>query len=191
MKRLIVLSMLAWMLCGSGRCAAAEAAIEKSIEVPAGVEQVWEAWTTREGVRSFFAPDAVIDARVGGAFQIHFNPFAPAGERGADDMRYLALQPRQMVSFDWNAPPSLPQARQQRTFVIVRMEPIDATNTRVTLHHTGWGRGGEWDKAFAYFDRAWGFVLGNLKKRFAEGPIDWKPWLAQLQAQAEREAKPR
>jgi len=28
-------------------------------------------------------------------------------------------------------------------------------------------------KAHAYFDKAWDYVLANLAKRFAEGPIDW------------------
>ena len=90
--------------------------------------------------------------------------------KGADDMRFMALQPKQMLSFDWNAPPHLPAARQQRTFVVVRFAPVSEKETRVSLHHTGWGEGGEWDKTYAYFDRAWGNVLANLKKRFESGP---------------------
>ena len=160
--------------------AAAERAIDKQVVVAATPEQVWQAWTTREGITSFFAPDARVEPRVGGAFQVYFDPDAPAGSKGADDMRFMALQPPHMLSFDWNAPPSLPQARQQRTFVVVRLAAVDEHATRVTLHHTGWGDGGEWDKAYAYFDRAWGNVLGNLKQRFAQGPMDWTPWLQQL-----------
>jgi hypothetical protein len=53
--------------------------------------------------------------------------------------------------------------------------------TEVRLHHVGWGEGGEWDKAHAYFDRAWGHVLANLKRRFEQGPQDWGPWLKQLE----------
>jgi hypothetical protein len=87
-----------------------------------------------------------------------------------------------MLSFDWNAPPHLAQVRQQRTVVIVRLHPVDAGHTRVTLHHTGWGDGGQWDQAYAYFDRAWGSVLSNLQARFKDGPKDWAPWLAQLAA---------
>jgi uncharacterized protein YndB with AHSA1/START domain len=159
---------------------AAERSINKEVVVAASVDEVWSAWTTREGIVTFFAPDAVVDARVGGAFHIHVNPLAPAGQKGADDMRFLALQPKMMISFDWNAPPSLPEARAQRTFVIVRFTAVDNKATRVTLHHTGWGDGGEWDKAFAYLDRAWSGVLGSLKKRFETGPVDWTEWLAQL-----------
>ena len=172
---------------------AAERAIDKEIVVPAAVDQVWASWTTREGIRGFFAPDAEIDARVGGAFHIHIDPLAAPGRKGADDMRFMALQPPKMLSFDWNAPPHLPEARAQRTFVVVRLEPVDAGSTRVRLHHTGWGDGGEWDKAYAYFDRAWGNVLANLKKRHESGPIDWSAWLEQLRkwhAEAANAKKP-
>ena len=91
------------------------------------------------GIQSFFAPDAEIDARVGGAFHIHIDPLAEPGMKGADEMRFMALQQPTMLSFDWNAPPSLPEIRAQRTFVVVRLAPVDAGSTRVTLHHTGWG----------------------------------------------------
>jgi uncharacterized protein YndB with AHSA1/START domain len=160
---------------------AAERAIDKEVVVAAPVDQVWATWTTREGIRSFFAPEAVVEPRVGGLFEMQFDPGAAPGDRGADGMRFMALQPPRMLSFEWNAPPSLPAARAQRTFVVVRLVPVDDKTTRVTLHHTGWGDGGEWDRAYSYFDRAWGGVLGNLKKRFDSGPVDWTPWLQQLE----------
>jgi len=159
---------------------AAERAIDKSVEVAATLDQAWAAWTTREGITSFFAPDARIEPRVGGAFQIYTDPTAEPGLKGADDMRFMALQAPTMLSFDWNAPPHLAQARQQRTFVVVRLKDVDGRSTRVTLHHTGWGDGGQWDQTYAYFDRAWGNVLANLKKRFESGPQDWTDWMAQL-----------
>jgi uncharacterized protein YndB with AHSA1/START domain len=168
---------------------AAERSIDKEVVVQATLDQAWAAWTTREGITSFFAPDARIEPRVGGAFQVYMDPGAPAGQKGADDMRFMALQPKKMISFDWNAPPHLAEARAQRTFVIVRFEPLGETSTRITLHHTGWGEGGEWDKAHAYFDRAWGGVLGNLKKRFDSGPQDWTEWLRQLETWRAEAAK--
>jgi len=165
-----------------GASAAAERAIDKEVVVNATLDQAWEAWTTREGIRSFFAPDAVVEPRVGGAFHIHMDPGGAPGMKGADEMRYMALQPKKMISFDWNAPPHLPEARAQRTFVVVRFAAVDEKTTRVTLHHTGWGDGGQWDQAYAYFDRAWGNVLANLKKRYDSGPYDWTEWLKQLEA---------
>jgi uncharacterized protein YndB with AHSA1/START domain len=140
----------------SAAAIATERAIDKEVVIAATPEQAWDAWTTRAGITSFFAPDAQIDPKVGGAFQIYIDPLAEPGMKGADDMRFMALQPKKMLSFDWNAPPSLPEARQQRTFVVLRFEPVADGQTRVVLHHTGWGEGGEWDKAYAYLS-----VLGT------------------------------
>ncbi len=170
-----------WALCVAALpVVAAERSLDKEVIIKASLDQAWQSWTTREGIVAFFAPDASIEPRVGGAFRIYIDPGAAPGMKGADEMRFLALQPKKMLSFDWNAPPHLPEARAQRTFVILRFEPVSETETRVRLHHTGWGEGGEWDKAYAYFDRAWGQVLANLKKRYDSGPQDWTEWLAQL-----------
>jgi len=174
------LACIASMALVSVAATAAERAIDKEVVVAATPEQVWDAWTTREGIVSFFAPDAQIEAWVGGAFHIFINPLASPGMKGADDMHFMALQKPSMLSFDWNAPPSIPEVRAQRTFVVVRIAPVGDKQTRVTLHHTGWGEGGEWDKAYAYFDRAWGNVLPNLAKRFETGPVDWTEWMERM-----------
>jgi uncharacterized protein YndB with AHSA1/START domain len=39
---------------------AAERAINESVVVKAPIAKVWEAWTTSAGIRTFFAPDAMI-----------------------------------------------------------------------------------------------------------------------------------
>jgi uncharacterized protein YndB with AHSA1/START domain len=188
MLRWLHLCAFMFLLAMLGEVRGGERSIDKEVVIAASLDQAWEAWTTREGIRSFFAPDANIEPRVGGAFAIYINPLAPAGEKGADDMRFMALQPKQMLSFDWNAPPHLPEIRKQRTFVIVRFEPIAEKSTRVRLHHTGWGDGGDWDKTYAYFDRSWGNVLANLQKRFETGPVDWTAWLEQLRKYMESAA---
>ena len=181
-------AMLAALLLAATAAHAAERAIDKTVDVNASVDDVWDAWTTRAGIVSFFAPDAKIEPRVGGAFEVYIDPEAPPGSRGADDMRFMALQPKRMLSFTWNAPPHLPEARAQRTLVVLRLQPIGDKQTRVTLHHVGWGDGGEWDQAYAYFDKAWGGVLANLRKRFDQGPQDWTEWLAQLRKYHEEAA---
>lgn len=170
----------AGMLVLGGIVQAEERAINEKITVKASVDDVWKAWTTSEGIKTFFAPDAKVELKVDGSFQIYINPLAEAGLKGADDMRILGFQDKKMLSFTWNAPPSLPEARKQRTVVVVRFAVRSDALTDVTLYHVGWGEGGEWDKAYDYFSKAWPNVLKNLKKRFDDGPIDWKPWLDQL-----------
>jgi len=149
---------------------AQERSIDKEVVVAAPVAEVWQDWTTKAGIESFFAPEAQIDARVGGAFHIHMDPFGAPDMKGADDMRYMALQPMKMLSFDWNAPPSLPEARQQRTFVVVRLHDIDGKSTRVTIHHTGWGDGGEWGQDLCLFRPRVAQGAGQPQAAPREGP---------------------
>ena len=174
--------LLALLLLASSCAMAAERAIDREVIVPAKVDAVWQAWTTSEGIKTFFAPDANVQLRVDGPFEIYINPYAEPGMKGADNMRIIGFQPQRMLSFTWNAPPSLPEARANRTVVILRFEPVGDSQTKVTLHHVGWGDGGEWDKAFDYFSKAWPNVLGNLQKRFTSGPVDWTEWLARMKA---------
>lgn len=157
-------------------------ALVKRAVVKAPLEAAWKAWTTAEGIRTFFAPEAVVDARPGGAFDIHFNPYAKPGLKGADGMVVLAVQEKKLLSFTWNAPPHLPEARAQRTSVAVRFKPLADNETEVRLVHTGWGEGGQWDQAFDYFDKAWARVMANLEKRFVDGPVDWAPFLKGVKA---------
>lgn len=145
------------------------------VVVDAGLDDVWHAWTTESGVRSFFAPECNIDLQPDGWYEIFFNPAAEPGMRGGEGLRVLAIQPKKMLTFTWNAPPHLPEVRGQRTHVILRFFPLNDNRTRVTLHHDGWGEGGEWDEAFDYFENAWKrVVLPRLKYRFEHGPVDWE-----------------
>ncbi len=151
-----------------------EPSIFTEILVNADPEEVWEAWTTEKGIISFFAPACEIEIVPEGKYEIYFDPEAPTGKKGGEGLRILAVDPLKMLSFTWNAPPSLPKVRDQRTHVIVRIFQLTTGVTKVTLHHDGWGTRGEWDDAFKYFNHAWSnIVLPRLKYRFDNGPIDW------------------
>jgi uncharacterized protein YndB with AHSA1/START domain len=139
------------------------------VEVAAPVDSVWAAWTTEAGVKSFFTPNCKVESRVDGAYEMYFAPDAPEGLRGGEGNKILAMQPGKLFSFTWNSPPTLPEARKQRTHVDIRFQSLGEKKTQITLIHGGWGDGGEWDKAFEYFSKAWGqMVLPSLQKRFTE-----------------------
>ena len=149
--------------------------IKAQINIQASRDKVWDAWTTESGAKTFFAPDCRIDLRPGGAYEMYFKPSADPGLRGGKGMIILSVQPEKMLSFTWNAPPHLPEAREQMTHVTIRFSEIDADLTNVRLYHDGWGSGGEWDEAFQYFNEAWKLVvLPRLAFRFEHGPVDWE-----------------
>lgn len=98
-----------------------EKVIIGSITIPASIDEVWRAWTTEEGVKTFFAPDCHIELKPGGAYEIFFNPGAPPGERGGEGNIVLAYHEPTMFSFTWNSPPHLSEVRQQMTHVMIRL----------------------------------------------------------------------
>jgi len=151
-----------------------ERLITGEIDVNANIKEVWKAWTTKEGIKSFFAPDCDIELKVGGKYEILFLTDSEEGRRGSEGCILLGIQEYKMLAFSWIAPPELPLAREQKTFVVVRFTEIDEKHTQVNLTHIGWGEGGEWEAAYNYFKRAWlKVVLPRLKYRFDVNPVDW------------------
>ncbi len=150
-------------------------AIREEVLIEADVDAVWQAWTTEEGITSFFAPACNIELRVDGPYEILFDPDAEPGYRGAEGARILAIQLKKMLAFTWNAPPHLSAVRGQWTHVVIGLHQLGPSQTRVTLFHDGWGDGGQWDQAFRYFQRAWvEAVLPRLRYRFQVGPVNWE-----------------
>ena len=149
-------------------------AIRKAVIVPAPVDTVWDAWTTEKGVITFFAPEASVELAVGGNYEMYFAPDQPKGLRGGEGCKILSFVPGEMLSFTWNAPPSLPQVRKEFTWVVLYFKALENNKTQVSMIHLGWQVGEEWQKALQYFDKAWEVVLGRLQYRFQNQPIDWK-----------------
>lgn len=148
--------------------------IKLSALIQAPLSDVWQAWTTEDGARTFFAPECRIEYRVGGAYEMYFDLNAPAGQRGGEGCQILALEELSLLSFTWNAPPEFPSVRFQRTHVMVYFTSMEKNQTGITLIHDGWGKGEDWQKTREYFVHAWGkVVIPRLKTRFTSGPILW------------------
>jgi uncharacterized protein YndB with AHSA1/START domain len=148
--------------------------LRKETLVPATLQDVWHAWTATEGTKTFFSPRTHVELAVGGPYEILFSLDAPAGSQGSEGCLVLSYLPLEMLSFSWNAPPEFGGLRGQYTIVVLRFEEVEPGMVKVLLWHHGWGKGEKWDRLYDYFDKAWSYVLSNLKKRFVAGPIDWQ-----------------
>lgn len=142
---------------------AAVRSLVKEATVNAVPAEVWAAWSSDEGVASWWGPAATnIDLRIGGRFEILFSLEAPEGERGSEGCRILSYVPGESLAFTWNAPPHLP-LRSANTWVVLTFAAVNSGKTAVHLVHTGFLDGPDWDDYMAYFDNAWGYVLGLLR----------------------------
>jgi uncharacterized protein YndB with AHSA1/START domain len=135
-----------------------------SIDINAPVDTVWSRWASPAGLKRFFVSQSRIELQTMGRLDFYMDPSAPEGKKGAENNRVLAWQPNKLLSFTWDAPPSFPEIRKQRTTVIIRFTELPNNKTNVTLTQIGFGSGADWDAVVNYFDKAWGgFVLPRLK----------------------------
>jgi uncharacterized protein YndB with AHSA1/START domain len=138
--------------------------ISTTIDINAPVDTVWSRWASPQGLRRFFAAQSIIELQTLGRLDFYMNPSAPEGQRGAENNRVLAWEPNKMLSFTWDAPPTFPEIRKQRTSVIVRFKELPGNKTNVTITQIGFGAGSDWDQVYNYFSSAWSaFVLPRLK----------------------------
>lgn len=143
-------------------------------EVHASQRDVWNALTTPEGVHSFFSDQALVEPKIGGAYEMYFVPSNPPGFRGGEGVHILAMEAPGRFFISWNAPPTYPDYRNQQTVVEFELEAVDANRTLVTLTHAGWGKAAGWHDVRHYFATAWKTILGRLQYRFDKGPVNWK-----------------
>ncbi len=149
-----------------GQSLAPDIAVTGTINAP--VAEVWKAWTTAQGIESFFAPKAAkVEPWPGGAFELWFGVDLPEGSRGSEGCRVHSLRPMAQFVFEWNAPPTIPAIRPLRTLVYLDFKPLPDNRTELTLRNFGYGDGEDWGKSKMYFEKAWPAVMASLEKRFA------------------------
>ena len=147
---------------------APEKRLDFEVVVPASLDDVWQAFTTADGLVGWLTPAAKVELRLGGPWEADF----PGGKTGGGTI--LSFLPREMLAVAALAPEAFPAVRRERTQAVFRFEPVDAAHTRVRLAQIGWQAGSEWDAAFAYLADGNAQLLNSLHRRFATGPVDWK-----------------
>ena len=151
--------------------------IEEARVFDAPVEEVYDAWTTAEGFAAVFPQSRLhrAELRPGGAYEIHWVPDAPEGERGSEGCEVLAVVPDRILSFTWNAPPAFESLRDERTQVVLVFEPLGESRTKLTLRHLDFGEGEEWAAVHEYFAGAWPRVLDGMVEAIGppSAPMGW------------------
>lgn len=139
--------------------------IKKQIKLNCSAAKAWNLWTSNEGLKNFFGEHNHIELQLNGAFEIYFSMEAPIGQRGSENCKVLSFVENEMLSFTWNAPPSIPSVRNsnKKTFVVLTFINQSDNTSLLKLDHGGWIYEGEdWLTTWNYFNQAWNFVLENL-----------------------------
>ena len=153
-------------------CADTLPPIEVTRLIGAPVSEVWDAWTTPDGFNACFNGPILHDIRLemGGPFEIHWQPDSEEGQRRSEGCTVLSFVPERILSFTWNAPPTLGAMRDKHTFVVIDFQPLGEKLTRVSLRHDGFGEGSEWAPVLEYFEPAWPWVMDQFVKELGMPP---------------------
>lgn len=142
-------------------------------QLTAPPERVWQAWTSSEALSQWFAPQAFVEPRVGGAFELYFNP-ANHEVDSTKGCTLLTYEEPQQLSFTWKGPGPLAAIMNQEgslTQVLVSFAPIQ-TGTELIIQHSGWGEGADWERARQWHQGAWEMMLSNLQKHLQADETD-------------------
>ena len=140
--------------------------LEKEISIRAPLGDVWDAWTTAEGLK-FISSTSNIELRVNGPYEWFLDGEPDDyGRRGSVGSHVLAFLPYEMIAFSWTFPPDIPELRyaDERTQVVVLFNEISEGVVHVRLRELGWKEGEPWQRGWEYFDHAWGAVLAAMKE---------------------------
>jgi uncharacterized protein YndB with AHSA1/START domain len=138
-----------------------------AVVVPASVDDVWNACTTTDGLKTWLWSDVRVELRAGGDWLVIY----PGGKTGGGTI--TSFTPKSQLTIRALAPEAYPSVRSERTTAVFKFDRVDASNTRVTLSQTGWKEGKEWDDAYEYLANGNAQLLAQLKTRFEKGPIKW------------------
>lgn len=137
--------------------------------VNAPVEQVWAAFTTKEGIESWMVAHAAIDLRVGGKMQTQYDPKGAITDNKAIENTILSYEPKRMLSFRvTKAPEGFPFPNAIKLmWTVVYFEAVSEKTTRVREVSLGFGADEESQKMREFFDRGNAYTMQKLQEHFA------------------------
>jgi len=141
------------------------------LSIPAPAHDVWQAFTTEQGLSSWLAPDVSVELKPGGDWLVKF----PGSTGGGTIVSFV---PEKEIVISALAPDSFPHVRAARTRAVFTFT-AEGNSTLVTLSQTGWQSGAEWDAAYEYLAAGNAQMLVMLHHRFVAGPTDWQKAMGQ------------
>ena len=140
------------------------------VSIPAPLHDVWEAFTTKQGLSTWLAPDVSVELKPGGDWLVKF----PGSTGGGTIVSFV---PEKEIVISALAPDRFPLVRSTRTRAVFTFTAKE-NSTLVRLSQTGWQSGAEWDAAYEYLVAGNAQILAMLHHRFVAGPTDWQKMIA-------------
>src|SRR5690606_19355479 len=145
--------------------------ITNAIEINSSLQLVWYAWTISERVSEWFAPEAIVETKEGGAYELYFIP-GNQSEMNTRGCKIIKLINQKELKFTWKGPDQFAHFmnnENQLTTVSVHFEQINEQKTKVQIVHTRFLEDAHWNEALNWHQLAWTNVLQSLKSALEKG----------------------
>jgi uncharacterized protein YndB with AHSA1/START domain len=145
--------------------------IQLSTEVSASPSEIWDAFTTADGWRSFAVGFAVVEMRIGGIIETSYRKDASPGNPDNIKNEIVAYIPNRMLAIRCIQAPRNFEHKEEffRTSTVLEWAPIDSKRCRVTLTAAGFRATPAFDELFARFRWGNAYTLQKLRERFDPG----------------------
>lgn len=152
--------------------------LQHVVVIPATMQQVWDAFTTTEGAAAWVAPLVHVDFRLGGIWESSYRPDAKLGDPANIQNRFVSYRPPHMISMQvGRTPPGFPYAEALESDIVTVLEfkelgpkEVEVTESMVGFRPNYKGH----DTILGFFRDGNAQALTALRKRFVDGPIDFK-----------------
>ncbi len=130
---------------------------------------VWGLLTTENGIRSWLAPQASVDLKVGGLVRTHQDADGRLGDPQTAVSRIIALKPENAFSFRLEqAPKGYPLASMiEGTWYEVALQPLPGGKTRIRCEGNGLATGWMANMIRPVFNQGLDMVFDHLQKAVA------------------------
>jgi uncharacterized protein YndB with AHSA1/START domain len=146
-------------------------AVIKEVTINAPLNLVWYAWTIGERVSEWFAPEAIVELKEGGAYELYFIP-GNSTSMNTKGCKITKLTHEKDLHFTWKGPDqfeTLMNKENELTTVKVGLQSIDDHSTKIIIEHVGFKDNEEWMEAINWHQMAWSGVLDSLKSALEKG----------------------
>lgn len=139
--------------------------------VNASTDQVWKAWTTKEGIESWMVAKTQIDLKVGGIWKTSYSKESTLDDDTSIHQQVLSIDPGRMLSFRTVKPPkNFPYAEPiAKTWVVVYLDPVAEHKCRVTVKMLGFTEDPLSQDMRSKFEAGNKYTVDKLVEKFGRG----------------------
>ncbi len=140
------------------------------ISISAPLDLVWLAWVESNRIITWFAPEANVEPRIGGVFELFFDP-SNHEHQSTKGCVFTSIDYRKKLVFTWKGPSQFEKLMNDPSSLTSVEVIFTETNhiTHLKVKHRGWGDGKDWTKAQKWHLKAWEEVLNALKSTLESG----------------------